>query len=98
MRASVATLIAEDITYDAIGQAIRTETEKEIMVSVVSITRGEWAIAGKLGVNPQIKLITPRFNYEGEDTIEFEGKRYGIYRTFASSDQIELYLERKASK
>lgn len=96
MRASVALLIAEEITYDAIGQPIRTEIPREVMVSVASITRAEWAVAGKLGVNPQVKLITPRFNYQGEDVIEFEGARYGVYRTYASSDQIELYLEKKA--
>ena len=35
--------------------------------------------------------------YEGEEIVEFEGTRYGVYRTYRGRDDtIELYLERKA--
>lgn len=98
MRAGTAILISEEITYDAIGQPVRTETEREILCTVAGITRTEWAEAGKLGVDPQIKLITPLMNYNGERTVEFEGKRYGVYRTYAGTDRLEIYLERKAGK
>lgn len=98
MRAATAVLVAEEITYDDIGQPVRTETEREIMCTVSGITRTEWAEAGKLGMDPQVKLITPAFNYNGERTVIFEGKRYGVYRTFVSTDRLELYLEKKAGK
>jgi hypothetical protein len=36
-------------------------------------------------------------DYNGEDTAEYDGKRYGIYRTYERDDeQVELYLEKKA--
>ncbi len=97
MRLSVAKLIPITITKDSLRQEIENEgTPNEIVVRVGSITRQEWAQAGQLGVNPQIKLITPRYNYNDENIVEFEGKRYKVYRTYIDSDNIELYLEREA--
>ena len=35
-------------------------------------------------------------DYEDESIIEYNGKRYAVYRTFFSkTDTIELYVERK---
>jgi hypothetical protein len=35
-------------------------------------------------------------DYDGERLLEYNGKRYGIYRTYhGRGDQIELYVERK---
>lgn len=98
MRASIATLIAEQITYDSIGQSVKHEIPREVMVDVASITRGEWYAAGKLGMNPQVKLVTPVCNYNGEVKVDFEGVRYDIYRTYTDSDRIELYLERTVNE
>ena len=40
-----------------------------------------------------------KFDYNGEDTLEYDGKLYGIYRTFlARGDVIELYCEKKGGK
>lgn len=37
------------------------------------------------------------YDYQGEEIAEINGDRYGIYRTyFATTDTIELYLEKKA--
>ena len=93
MRASTADLIAFDITYDELRQAVKTEIKTSVMVEVKSVTRAEWDAAGRHGHKPQIVLITPRFNYSEETAVDFEGKRYEVYRTFANGDNIELYLE-----
>lgn len=35
-------------------------------------------------------------DYNGEDTILYNGKAYGVYRTYhAKTDVLELYVERK---
>ena len=35
-------------------------------------------------------------DYNGAKEVEFDGKRYGIYRTYLRQDELlELYLERK---
>lgn len=95
MRASVALLIAEEITYDAIGQPIKTEVPREIFCEIASVSMNEFMQAGQIGINAQHKIVTPVMNYGGEKIVELNGTRYGVYRTYCNSDIIEIYLERK---
>lgn len=94
----VAKLIKETYIQDEIGQLIPSETEAEIYVEILSVTRSEWAAASRDGLNPAIVLRTQRINYSGERIAVLEGVRYGVYRTYAlpDSDLIEIYLEEKA--
>lgn len=95
----VAYLIQQDYTEDGLGQHIpNKETSIEIFVSVQSISRTEYFEAGKNGLMPEIVIKTAAINYSGEKLIEYQGVRYGIYRTYRSNipDEVELYLQRKA--
>lgn len=98
MRATTATLIECEITLDAIGQQVVREIPHEIYCDVGSVTRSEWAVAGQLGLNAQLVIKTPSINYNDETTVEVEGKRYGIYRSYNDGEIIELYCEGKAGK
>lgn len=66
---------------------------REILTFERSITRAEWSAGGRLGLNPQLVLVTPKCNYYGEELIEYNGVVYKIYRTYALNEDIELYLE-----
>ncbi len=94
----VAKLINESYVPDEIGQMIPSETETEIYVEILSVTRSEWAAASRDGLNPALMLRTQRINYSGERIVKLDGVRYGVYRTYAppDSDLIEIYLEEKA--
>lgn len=95
----VAILIKQTLKKDAINQYIPDSVEqREIFVEEKSITRSEWAAAGKNGYNPNILLTTARVNYCGESEVKYNGEMYSIYRTYCppDSDDIELYLEKKA--
>ena len=95
----VAILIKQTIAKDALNQYVpSSDSEREIFVEEKSITRSEWATAGKNGYNPDILLTTARVNYCGESEVKYNGTRYSIYRTYCppNSDDIELYLEKKA--
>lgn len=95
----VAYLIQKTYTEDTLGQRIPTEEKQvEIFVSVDSVSRREWADAGRNGYNPERKLTTAAINYSGEAEIMYEGVRYAIYRTYTppDTDVVELYLHRKA--
>ena len=63
-----------------------------------SVTRREFFEAGRNGLNPEWKFTVFAPDYGGELTVEYEGRRYGIYRTYrmTDSDYMELYAERKA--
>lgn len=91
----VATLISKTYTTDSVGNQIATETQTSILVEEKSITRQEWAEAGRQGLNPAVLLRTPIVNYGGQDTVEYNSKRYAVYRTYEVDDYVELYLELK---
>lgn len=92
-------LIQKIYKEDAIGQRIPdVENRLELFAAIESVSRREWAEAGRNGLKPEIKITTAAINYSGEKEIEYNGTRYSVYRTYhlPESDQIELYLERKA--
>lgn len=91
------TLIAETYTTDGIGQKIPTETRRNVLGRLHSVTRTEWAEAGRLGLNAAYQVVLFAPDYNGEKIAVVDGKRYGIYRTYRGSNAtIELYLEEKA--
>ena len=95
----VAYLISKTYKEGSLGQRIPAEeVQTEIFVTRGSISRREWMDAGRNGLNPEILLKTAVVNYSGEREILFEEVRYAVYRTFnpPDSDEIELYLQRKA--
>lgn len=95
---AVLTLIAASTTRNAVGVPVQTETENQIFCRAESITRAEFFSAGRNGLDPQWKFTVFHGDYEGEATVVYEGKRYGVYRTYRvpGTDDMELYVERKA--
>lgn len=90
-------LVKVNTEYDEIGQAISTEEKLKRFCEVGSITRAEWDTAGQNGFKPSLRLTVNAFEYNGELDIEFEDKRYSVYRTYRDreSNKTELYLELK---
>lgn len=89
---SVITLVKKTYDRNAAGGLVVTETEREVPCSVDSIRRNDFFAAAQLGMDLQYVFKTHPVNYEGEDTLIYEGYRYGISRTyFASKDVVELY-------
>lgn len=93
-------LISKTYTTDSMGQKIATEKTATVFATLTSITRAEWTSysqSGRQGLVPSYVAIVFMGDYNGEATAEYNGKRYGIYRTFERDDeQVELYLETKA--
>ena len=95
-RSNVMYLIKETATQDEIGQFISTEEKRLVYCDVRSVSRSEWFEAGRDGLQPSFVLVTFRPDYEDEKLVEFEGRRYGVYRTYvAKNERIELYVEEK---
>lgn len=95
----VLTLIAPTLAQNDIGDFVeQSEKSREIFGTVSSVSRAEWYNAGREGMNPEIVFTTALANYCWEPEAEFRGVRYAIYRTYfvQDTDEIELYLERKA--
>ena len=95
-RSSQITLIAETKTQDANGVWEISTSSRTVFCQVDSVTRSEFFEGGRNGLNPEYRFTMFFGDYEGERTVEYNGKYYGIYRTYLGrTDTIELYAERK---
>lgn len=89
-------LITEDFEANDYGQLIPTESSRMVYAQVDSVTRSEFFEGGRNGLNPELvfRVFAPDYHYES--IVEYDGKRYAIYRTYrARNEIIELYAERK---
>lgn len=91
---NVCKLISKEMTTDELGYPIAAETEYETFCSEESVTMSEFYNAGKAGKTPEYKLTVNAIEYDGQPEVEYKGKRYTIYRTFRTDeDMMELYVE-----
>ena len=90
-------LISVSYRVDALNQRIPVETRRKVMGLESSISATEFFDAGRNGLKAQKRVSMFAPDYNGEVTVELNGIRYGVYRTYMPKDDtIELYLERKA--
>lgn len=95
-RSQTIKLIANTKTQDARGVWRTAETARDVFCNVQSVTASEFFEGGRNGLNPEYRFTLFFGDYEGETVIEYNGKRYGVYRVYhARTDVIELYAERK---
>ena len=95
-RESVIKLISKRYEADALAQQITRETSREVFCRVMSISQTEFFAAGQAGLRAEHKVTMFHGDYEGEETVELEGVRYRVYRTFlAKHDRVELYLRKE---
>lgn len=95
----VLTLIAPVVEEDALGQKVPTgeEVHREVFCEVASVSRAEWYQGGTAGLKPELVAVIYLMDYAEETVVEYEGLRYGVYRTYRKgNDKVELYLQRKA--
>lgn len=95
-RSNVVTLVTQTYAADSIGQMVATDVTTDVFCNVQSVSQSEWFQGGQNGLKPEYKVTMFSPDYNGAKEVEFEGKRYGIYRTYLRQDELlELYLERK---
>lgn len=96
-RSDVLFLLSETKTQDTAGVWHDVVTPRQIFCKVESVTRAEFFDGGRSGLNPEYKFTVFAGDYNGEDSCEYNGRRYGIYRTYHTDrDEVELYAERKS--
>lgn len=73
------------------------EVRKKAWCKVESVSGCEFARMGQNNIRPSCRVTVWANEYSDQDTVEVDGKKYGVYRTFQPNpEEIELYLERKA--
>lgn len=88
-------LISEETTYDEIGNPVVIETRRPVLCNVNSIGGREFYEAAAQGLKPEIEFVVHRYEYNGEQKVEFEGEKYTVIRTYATGfEEIELTCEK----
>lgn len=88
-------LIARTVSgFDKRGQPIYAENETTVLCEVVSVSRQEYFESAQVGVNPEWQFRIATSEYSGELIVEYEKKRFKIYRRYDRDDDMtELYCE-----
>lgn len=89
-------LLKTEKTKDNKGAWHTTHTRRQVFCQVKSVNKTEFFEAGRNGLNPAFQFLIFAGEYEGEESLEFDGKVYAIYRTYRTpADYMELYAERQ---
>ena len=95
-RSDVCVLIGSTTRRDEYGVSRPTETRIKRFCRVQSVSGTEFFEAGQSGIRPQYRIAMLRTEYDGEQVVEYAGRRYTVYRTYEQGlDLIELYVEER---
>lgn len=94
VRADVIQLIGEAAAHGV--HESTTETEREVLAEIRSVTRSEYYNALNAGVHPELVFkLALDADYQDEHFLRFRDKRYRIVRTYLTNDGgIEITAER----
>lgn len=92
-----AVLVKTTYIADSIGVPTPAESLREVFVSAGSIFEGEFHKAAQSGLKPRLQLKVSMFDYDGEEEVEYQGKRFRVYRSYLNQEEerVELYLEER---
>lgn len=93
---TVIKLIAEVGTQNDYGAFVYQETKSEVFAEVTSVSKSEFFEGGRAGLNPAYRFSVIAGDYNGQKIVEYESKRYSVYRVYESNDHVELYVELRA--
>lgn len=83
----VANLISQAFTVNEIGDQIAAESSRTVYVTIDSLTTKRKVENLSAGTKPEIKFILSDVTeYDGEQIIEFRGKRYNVVSTGVKDD------------
>lgn len=94
-RIAEVSLISQTITYDGMGVPSIQENETKVIGNFASVSSQEFFRGGEMGIKPEFIVKVWNTEYNGETLLEFEGKRYIIYRMYLEdSGRCELYCQK----
>lgn len=99
-RSNIIYLVSYNQTQNALGVWVKNTTKKKVFCGITSVSQAEWYEGSRNGLNPQLRITVFRYDYDGQEAVEYNGKLYAIYRTYVGRNEtIDLYVEeRKGAK
>lgn len=81
-------LIGKDkVENNKIGDLIRTPVQRQVFGEKQSVWSKTFFQAVAVGMKPEIVLIIWKFDYQGEEYLEYEGIKYKIIKTYEKKDE-----------
>jgi hypothetical protein len=96
-RSEVIKLIRYEYIQNEFGVRDKYEViERRVFCNVDTVTGREYFEGGANGIKPEYRITMFKYDYDGEEIIEYKGELYQIYRSyFSTKDMIELYVEKR---
>lgn len=93
----ILTLIQRTPGRDDQGNPVIQETSREVFCGVRSIGQKEFYQAHASDFHPELKLVLADYlDYQDEQLVEYNGRRYRVIRTYRAGQELELVVERAA--
>ncbi len=82
-----------EITLISVGETEDDDVRTTIFATVDPVGRDEFNAAGEMGMKAEYKFTVWAAEYDGQEELEYDGKRLSIYRTYGArrDDKTELY-------
>ena len=91
-------LINQTHTVDEYGDAVISESRREVICRIGSVGQKEFYQAHAVGLKPECKVVLEDYlDYEGENLAELNGERLSVLRTFRSGQELEITLYREVN-
>lgn len=84
----VVELVSVSYTTNDIGDAIQQETKRQVYANKKSIRQSEFYQAQATGLRPELMFEVRTEEYQGEPSLEHEGKQYNIIRVYDKNGEI----------
>jgi SPP1 family predicted phage head-tail adaptor len=86
-------LISTVKTEDEIGNIINSsETSTKCYAKKQSVKTNEFYSAVEVGLTPSCEFVVKRLNYNGEDEIEWNNKRFSVIRVVEPKNKFDIVL------
>lgn len=86
-------LVTESIGEDAIGNVTSSLASlKKCYAKVQSVRTNEYYNAAEIGLTPSVEFVIKKLNYNGEDEIEWNNKRYSVIRVVEPKNKFDIVL------
>lgn len=91
-------LVDEKFDNDEYGVRRQTKTRRKVRANKTGTYASEYTAAGQNDIKiTDFMFVIRERQYKGEKIAEYQGKEYGIYRTYPPADDlIELHLVERA--
>ena len=88
----IITLVGSTSTVNDLGDEIEVETRVDVFAQVKSVGASYKLQAMAVGIRPKYRFVLQdRFDYNGQELVEYEGKPFRVVDTYRGEDQsIEL--------